>query len=836
MKRISSLLPRAVFFLVFLFVLIVVTNPGRALASTETILHDFNLTPNGQQPNGTLISDAAGNLYGTTGYGGSYGFGEVFKLSPNSKGGWTETVLFSFNGTTEGNGPAGTLVFDAAGHIYGGTTGGGSQSDGTIFKLTPHAGAAWTESVIWNFHGKDGVNPNGGLIFDKAGNLYGTTTSGGGLGRQSCVNLGCGTAFQMTPEANGKWTLTTLYAFQGQSEGTNPNSGLAMDSAGNLYGTTTEGGILGTGLGYGVVFKLSSSSGSWTESVLYSFTGGADGGNPSSDVIFDASGNLYGTAGVGGTSTGCSRGSACGAVFELSPVAGGQWSESVIYSFNLSDGDDPVGNLSFNQAGNLYGTTRFGGSKAEGTVFELIHGSGGWSESVLWNFTDGADGETPTYGVTLGSSGQIYGATAEFPNSGNGTVFELQAAQGGSYTETTLTGFAGGNGDPTTALIADALGNFYGATNSGAAYGFGAVYELSPAAGGKWTVSILYSFPSGLPGYTEGPTPSALIFDSAGNLYGELRYGGTAGEGTIYELSPSSGGKWSEKDIYTFTGGTDGGQPQGGLIFDSAGNLYGTTEYGGFTGVEGCRLGCGTVFKLTPSSGSWSESVLYQFVAGGTDGRNPIASVVFDANGNLYGTTELGGIIISGVCGGGCGSVFELIPSGGAWTEHVLYLFSGKSGDGRSPYANLILDAAGNLYGTTAAGGKAIENYCGTGCGTVFKLAPSSGGWKETVLLSFDGTDGATPLAPVVFDAAGNLYGTSQGFTGDTWGTVYKLSPSAGSWTETVLHSFPIYAPGDLDGYFPSSGLILDSAGNLYSTAPGGGQTSTGGIVFEITP
>jgi hypothetical protein len=166
----------------------------------------------------------------------------------------------------------------------------------------------------------------------------------------------------------------------------------------------------------------------------------------------------------------------------------------------------------------------------------------------------------------------------------------------------------------------------------------------------------------------------------------------------------------------------------------------------------------------------------------------------------------------------------------------VLYLFSGKSGDGRSPDANLILDAAGNLYGTTAAGGKSIHGYCGTGCGTVFKLSQSSGVWKETILLSFDGTDGATPLAPVVFDAAGNLYGTSQGFTGDTWGTVFKLSSSAGNWTETVLHSFPIYAPGDLDGYFPSSGLILDSAGNLYSTAPGGGQTSTGGIVFEITP
>jgi uncharacterized repeat protein (TIGR03803 family) len=836
MKRIAILPPHAIFAVIFLFGLNFLLNPGGATASTETILHDFNLTPNGQQPSGGLISDAAGNLYGTTLYGGSFGFGEVYKLSPNSKGGWVETVLFSFNGTTGGDGPAGTLVFDTAGNIYGGTIGGGSQQDGTIFKLTPHAGAAWTESVIWNFHGKDGVNPNGGLIFDKAGNLYGTTTSGGGLGRQTCINLGCGTAFRLSPGANGKWTLTTLYAFQGQSDGSNPNSGLAMDSAGNLYGTTTEGGILGTGLGYGVVFKLSSSSGGWTESVLYSFTGGADGGNPSSDVIFDASGNLYGVTADGANGSECS-GLECGVVFELSPVAGGQWRESVLYSFNGIDGDDPVGNLTFDEAGNLYGTTRFGVSgAAKGTVFKLTHGASGWSERVLWNFTGGADGNNPTFGVTLGSSGQIYGAAAESENAGNGTVFELQAAQSGSYTETTLTAFPSGNGYPKTALVADASGNFYGATNGGAAYGFGGVYELSPSPGGKWTVSILYSFPSGLPGYVVGPTPSALIFDNAGNLYGELQYGGTAGEGTVYELSPSSGGKWTEKDLYTFTGGTDGGQSQGGLIFDSTGSLYGTTEYGGFTGVEGCRLGCGTVFKLTASSGGWSESVIYQFVAGGVDGRNPVASLVFDASGNLYGTTQLGGIIVSGTCGGGCGSVFELSPSGGAWTEHVLYLFSGKPGDGRSPDANVILDAAGNLYGTTAAGGEPSQGYCGTGCGTVFMLSQSSGVWKEKILLSFDGTDGATPLAPVIFDAAGNLYGTSQGFTGDTWGTVYKLSPSGGSWTETVLHSFPIYAPGDPDGYFPSTGLIFDSAGNLYGTAPGGGQTSTGGIVFEITP
>jgi uncharacterized repeat protein (TIGR03803 family) len=234
---------------------------------------------------------------------------------------------------------------------------------------------------------------------------------------------------------------------------------------------------------------------------------------------------------------------------------------------------------------------------------------------------------------------------------------------------------------------------------------------------------------------------------------------------------------------------------------------------------------------------SWTEIVLYEFAGGSTDGKNPIASLVFDGSGNLYGTTKNGGIVLSQQCGAGCGTVFELSPSSGGWTEHVLYFFGGTSHDGQNPWANVIFDSAGNLYGTTITGGKVTENDCGTGCGTVFKLSPSGSGWSETVLLSFSGTDGSTPLAPVVFDAAGNLYGTSQGFTGGTWGSVYKLSPASGNtWNETVLHTFPTYSTGDTDGYFPSTGLILDSSGNLYGTTPGGGETSLGGTVFEIVP
>ncbi len=513
MKRLAKVLSLAIFTAFFLLMLV----RGSAYASTEKILHNFNLTPNGQQPNGGLISDAAGNLYGTTLYGGTYSFGAVYELTPNSKGGWVETLLYSFTGAADGNGPIGTLVFDTAGNLYGGTIGGGSQLDGVIFKLTPHKNAPWTESVLWNFHGADGVNSNGGMIFDQAGNLYGTTSNGGGLGRQTCINLGCGTAFRLTPGTNGKWTLTTLYRFQGAGDGANPKPNLAIDHAGNLYGTTSTGGVLGTGLGHGVVFELTPGAVSWTETVLYAFTGGTDGGYPASTVIFDQSGNLYTTTAVGGSGTGCDN-PACGAVVELSPASGGLWTETVIYSFNGSDGQTPVGNLVFDRASNLYGTTSAGGGVGDGTVFQLTHGSGGqWTQSVLWSFTGGTDGRNPTFGVTLGSSGQIYGAlTASGVSNGNGTVFALLPAQGGAFTETTLTSFLSGNGHPLTGLVADGAGNFYGATNQGASHGFGGVYKLSPAAGGAWTVTILYNFTSGLANSPYGPSPSTLTFDSSG--------------------------------------------------------------------------------------------------------------------------------------------------------------------------------------------------------------------------------------------------------------------------------------------------------------------------------
>src|SRR5271157_110097 len=365
---------------------------------------------------------------------------------------------------------------------------------------------------------------------------------------------------------------------------------------------------------------------------------------------------------------------------------------------------------------------------------------------------------------------------------------------------------------PYAGLIFDAAGNLYGTTWLAGTYGYGTVFELTPTAGGGWTEQVLHSFGNG----TDGNQPVAgLIFDAAGNLYSTTVGGGDYDYGTVFELTPAAGGGWTEQVLHSFGNGTDGASPYAGLIFDAAGNLYGTTYLGG-------TYGYGTVFELTPAAGGgWTEQVLYSFDY--TDGAHPEAGLIFDFAGNLYGTTAFGGT--GTFRSGGCGTVFELTPTaGGGWTEKVLYSFGNSLSDGLGP-GGLIFDAAGNLYGTTAYGG----TYGG---GTVFEVTPAAGGgWTEQVLRSFNGTDGAFPSAGLIFDAAGSLYGTASEYGAYGDGTVFELTPGGGgNWAEQVLHSF-----NGTDGDGPGAGLIFDAASNLYGTTSGGG-TYGYGTVFELTP
>jgi uncharacterized repeat protein (TIGR03803 family) len=330
-------------------------------------------------PSGGVIMDSPGNLYGTTQFGGGT-FGAVFKLSPTPAGGYTESDLHDFSGTTaDGGEPAGDLLMDSAGNLYGTTSLGGSYQAGTVFNLSPKPGGGYSYSILYSFTGTtvDGGQPNGGLIMDSAGNLYGTTMTaaippGGNINDQ-----GFGTVFKLAPAAGGSYTETTLHVFTG-FDGVTPAAGLIMDSAGNLYGTTRLGSG-NPGIGYGLVFKLSPDVNSvYTESILYSFTGGSDGGGPLAALVMDSVGNLYGTASFGGGGTAnCSNG--CGTIFKLTPTSNGNYTESTLYTFaGGSGGGGPAASLIMDAAGNLYGTTFSGnginvtGGADAGNVFEIL--------------------------------------------------------------------------------------------------------------------------------------------------------------------------------------------------------------------------------------------------------------------------------------------------------------------------------------------------------------------------------------------------------------------------------------------------------------------------------
>jgi uncharacterized repeat protein (TIGR03803 family) len=374
-----------------------------------------------------------------------------------------------------------------------------------------------------------------------------------------------------------------------------------------------------------------------------------------------------------------------------------------------------------------------------------------------------------------------------------------------------LHAFTGGSdgGGVYDGVVLDAKGNVYGTTSGGGAYGYGTVFVLKAGPRGKWSEAILHSFCADFPHCQDGDLPSAgLTLDNAGNLYG-------ATNTTTFELSPPPFGPngWSFKVIYEVGS-------RSSLTLDQAGNLYGSIGPG--------KYGKGAATELSPGSDGWTGTYLYSFCPkfGCLDGDEPDSPLIWDASGNLYGTTIGGGKGQGGVA-------FELEHNSDGWKEHVLHNFPASTGDGFPPSSGLTLDKAGNLYGTTLQGGN------GGGFGTVFKLSRGADGrWKETILYDFPTLkDGAGPEGGLAIDQAGNLYGTSGGGIGPCGGggcgVVFKMTPpksGSGKWTYTVLHRFT--GP---DGALPVAGPTLDDKGNLYGTTSTGGAGGYG-VVFEITP
>jgi uncharacterized repeat protein (TIGR03803 family) len=415
----------------------------------------------------------------------------------------------------------------------------------------------------------------------------------------------------------------------------------------------------------------------------------------------------------------------------------------------------------------------------------LVKHAAGSSEEVLHAFS-GTDGAYP-YASVVDEKGVLYGTTSAGGPSyaignargksgifvGYGEVFALTPTASG-FAMSTVYGFLGYPTDgssPNAGLVRDKTGAFYGTTEYGGVNGNGSVYKLTPNGSGGYTESLIYSF-LGLK-KKDGAFPLAgVLIDKNGNVFGTAQEGGISGAscsygcGLVYELTPGTSG-YTETVLYRF-GKVDGHNPQGPVIEDKSGALYGTTFSGG-------SLGYGAVFKLTPGS-PYTEALLYNF-AGGSDGIGPTAGLVAGKNGILYGDTYIGG---STVCSGGCGTVYSLTPKGATYTEKVIYAFQGGN-DGYSPYAGLLMAKKGMLYGTTQFGGG--SGCQGVGCGTVFALAPSGSTFKESIVYSFGGaSDGLDPSSPVV-ESKNAIYGTTYLGGGLTCflddapcGTVFKIA------------------------------------------------------------
>ncbi|HVI10593.1 MAG TPA: choice-of-anchor tandem repeat GloVer-containing protein [Candidatus Binatia bacterium] len=821
--------------LVFSLVLFMGITPKLACAASAVPIYSFTPLWNGAYPSGGLIADSSGNLFGVTANGGIFGYGTVFEFIHDGDGKWTEQVLYNFDGLSDGSDPEAGLISDTQGNLYGTTVFGGA-GNGTVFELMHLPGVGWEEKTLYSLpNGQNLGHGESGLAFDQNGNLFWASADPGS---------GPGAIYELSPQKDGQWKPTVVFQFSSTGAGGNtPQGPLVIDSAGNIFGTANMGGTGCSSPGCGVAFELSPTAGGiWKETVIHQFGGGTDGKYPAS-LIADAAGNLYGTTFDGGSGQGASC-YGCGTVFELSP-GNGQWTETILYNFQgNNDGANPAFPLLFDRAGNLYSATYGGGDLGYcdyggcGTVFQLTpRGNGVWSESVLWRFNGGAEAyNQPSSGILATADGQLYGETINGETYGqNGSLFALNKASG-EWKLSNISGFTASDGQtPFTGLVADSRGNLYGTTAGGGTADLGAVYELSPGAGGGWLEQMIYSFDSGgrRRCCVANSEASQLIVDSAGNLYGETRGGGNLGGGEAYELSLGVTGTWTEKTLYEFPGGAAGNSPTGGLVMDADGNLYGVTEFGGIDSIQGQGLsGHGVVFELTPTPTGWSEKAIYKFAGHPNDGTHPQGGLILDSAGNLYGTTSGGG---DGDCSDkngrvvGCGTVFRLTAQDGTWSETVIHSFLGGQQDGAYPSAALTLDHAGNLYGATPQGSPGQP--CGDPCGTVFELSPDgSGGWSESFLFTFpDSTGAGYPLGNLILDSAGNLYGTASTTKGvnAVVGSVFKLAPnSSQGWVYTNLGS---------SGGSSYAGLIFGPYGHLYGTTWNEGATNSG-TVFAIAP
>jgi len=376
------------------------------------VIFNFTGGSDGGNPMAALTFDKAGHLYGTATHGTANGYGTIFRLRKIASG-WAFTPLYRFLGGNDGGFPMDAVTVGTDGSLYGNSPTPNGGDFGAVFNAkpgvrpSPSIFGGWTEYVLHNFtgHSNDGAAPLGPVVFDEKGNLYGTTSSDGVCGD--------GTVYKLTPSGNS-WILSLLHTFCSAGDGQHPQSGVILDKPGNLYGTTYEGGHFGMG----TVFELSSSGAGWSEKILYTFSGVADGGLPSGGLVFDPSGNLYGTTSTKGSNNG-------GTVFMLTP-SNGSWTLTTLYDFTAKNLDGRSGNLVLDSEGNLYGTREYEGQYGEGAAFKLTHSGVGWTYSSLHDFTGGVDGGNPMDGLIFDASGNLYGTASQGGSNSYGVAYVIR--------------------------------------------------------------------------------------------------------------------------------------------------------------------------------------------------------------------------------------------------------------------------------------------------------------------------------------------------------------------------------------------------------------------------
>jgi uncharacterized repeat protein (TIGR03803 family) len=688
----------------------------------------------GFEPMGSLVINGSGDLCGTTGAGGSSNAGTVFTIKADGGG---FRLLHSFADPNKGKAPCGSLALDDIGNLYGTTCGGGPSNGGTVFKLgTDGTGF----HLLHSFAGGvgDGRGP-GSVLLDGSGNIYGTTGFGGQQARTTPFGTlydGSGTIYRLKTDGTGFQLLRAFAVDQNAVIPTDPSgpSSLIGDGLGSLYGTTFIGGTSGVG----TVFKVRT-DGSGFE-ILHSFSGGAsDGRNPIGSLFLDRLGTLY------GMTQGERSASVQATAYKIRTDGTGY---QVLRTFiDTHDGIGPQGSLILDGSGTLYGTMAYGGSwnagtvfavNADGSFFQVLHAFAGFS----------SDGGRPWASLIPDESGYLYGTTTFGGFSYEGTVFRIRSDGTGFQI---LHGFSGGENDgdvPQAPLILDRAGNLYGTTINGGPSNRGTVFKLRKDG---TSFQLLHTFLGGV-GDGSGPF-SGLIVDGADNLYGTTSAGGPADLGTVFRMRTDGTG-FQLLHTFTFASGSpfsSGGTPLSALLLDGLGNLYGTTIFGG-------EANLGTVFKVRMDGTKFE--LLHSFTDRADDGSGTRAALIIDGSGNLYGTTSGGG-------SSNAGAVFRMKTDGTGF--QLLHSFVGDESDGGTPYASVILDGFGNLYGTTYYGGPSHA-------GAVFTMRTDGTAYLILHMFGSEAGDGRNSFASLFLDGSGSLIGTtSLGGEGD-FGTVFALS------------------------------------------------------------